>query len=137
MRSSLAGARLHRLELVRGRAIFHQAERMHDHDRADDEQQDCALAAVALVHRLVLAVDPDADAEDRDRRGQLDHAGRRHRLSQLAPIARVAMVATRSSAMMPSTTAPAPFATVRMESARFIGRPGTRHSRWWTRAGFP
>src|SRR4051812_32074463 len=58
--------------------IVEPAERMDEHDRRDHEQEDCALAAVAAVDRLVAAVEPDSEAEDEDRCDELDHAPGAH-----------------------------------------------------------
>src|SRR6478672_3242063 len=109
--------------------IVEAAERMDAHDRGDREQQHRALAAVTF--RLAAAVEPDADREEGERGRKLDHAHRAHRLSSPVPIARVRAVAAsvmtvraRSSAIRPMTTAPAPLATPRKVSARFISGGG-------------
>ena len=107
-------------------------------DRADDEQEDGTLAAVAAIRLALAAVQPDARGEDRDapRRSSMVRAVVTEP-SHLAPMASVATVAIRSIARTPSTTMPVPLATFLSVSARFTDMPGTRHSRWSTRAGFP
>src|SRR5690348_10613457 len=111
-------------ELALARMVVERSERVDAHDRGDDEQQDGALAAVA-VRVLRPAVEPQGEGEDEDRRGELDQApgGDRlaHRRKNPQPRASVAALAMRSSAMTVRTTAPAPLATFLKVRTRFIG----------------
>src|SRR3954454_6614673 len=134
------------------RVVIESAQRVDTHDRRNHEQQDRALASVALVGGLAAAIQPDARGKDDHGCGELDHAADVHwaislksglvectitlrpfartacqRRSHCAPMASVARVAIKSSAMRPSTTAPAPLATPRMLSERFTDTRDIRH----------